>query len=70
MLWVLKSRLNDTVLLSTQNICLKWSVRQYLQFYAEKFCLSKPLYIHLFVVFSLSFAAIVIGYKKSCDLIV
>ena len=34
-----KNRLNETVLLSTQNIY----VRKYAQFYAENFCLSKPL---------------------------
>ena len=39
-----KNHLNETVLLSTQNICLKIWVRKYLQFYAEKFCLSKPMY--------------------------
>ena len=38
-----KNRLNETVLLSTQNICFKLWVRKYLQFYAEKFCLSKPV---------------------------
>ena len=34
---------NETVLLSTQNICSKWWIRKYLQFYAQKFCLSKPM---------------------------
>ena len=38
-----KNRLNETVLLSTQNICLKLWVRKYLQFYAEKLCFSKPV---------------------------
>ena len=38
-----KNRLNETVLLSIQNICLKLWVRKYLQFYAEKLCLSKPV---------------------------
>ena len=38
MLWVL----NETVLLSTQNL---W-VRKYLQFYADNFCLSKPVNMH------------------------
>ena len=33
-----KNRLNETVLLSTQNICLSGQVRKYLQFYAQKFC--------------------------------
>ena len=37
-----KNRLNETVLLSTQNMCLKLWVRKYLQFYAENICLSKP----------------------------
>ena len=35
-----KNCLNETVLLSTQNICLKLWVRK---FYAENFCLSKPM---------------------------
>ena len=34
-----KNRLNETVLLSTHNI---W-IRKYSKFYAQKFCLSKPL---------------------------
>ena len=38
-----KNRLNETVLLSTQNICLKLEVRKYLQFSAENVCLSKPV---------------------------
>ena len=38
-----KNRLNETVLLSTQHIGLKVWVRKYLHFYAEKFCLSKPM---------------------------
>ena len=38
-----KNRLNETVLLSIQTICLNWWVRKYLQFYAEYFCLSKPV---------------------------
>ena len=37
-----KNRLNETVLLSTQNICSSWWIRKYLNFYAQKFCLSKP----------------------------
>ena len=40
-----KNRLNETVLLSTQNIYLNWWVRKLLQFYAQKFCLSKPMII-------------------------
>ena len=44
MLWVFKkNRLNETVLFSTQNICLKVWVRKYLLFYAENFYLSKPV---------------------------
>ena len=39
-----KNRLNETVLLSTQNICYKLWVRIYLQFYAGIFCLSKPVH--------------------------
>ena len=38
-----KNRLNETVLLSTQNMCLNWWVRKYLQFNAQQFCLSKPM---------------------------
>ena len=52
MLWVLKKkRLNEMVLLSTQNM-LKWWVREYLQFYAENFCLSKPVDLYCFKVFN------------------
>ena len=36
-----KNCLNETVLLSTKNICLKLWVRKYLQFYAENFVSSK-----------------------------
>ena len=51
MLWVLKrTNINETVLLSTQYICSKLWVRKYLQFYAEIFCLSKPVhYNNLFL---------------------
>ena len=38
-----KNRLDETVLLGTQNICLKLRVRKYLQVYAQKLCLSKPM---------------------------
>ena len=38
-----KNRLDETVLLGTQNICMKLRVRKYLQFYAQKLCLSKPM---------------------------
>ena len=37
-----KNRLNETVLLGTQNICLDSWVRKYLQFYAQTFCLHVP----------------------------
>ena len=35
----LKNRLNERVLLSTQNTCLNCSIRQYSQLYADFFCL-------------------------------
>ena len=38
-----KNRLNETVLLSTQNIMLKLMGKKNLQFYTEKFCLSKSM---------------------------
>ena len=38
-----KNRLNDTVLLITQDICFKLWVREYLQIFAEKLCLAKPM---------------------------
>ena len=38
-----KNRLNETVLLSTQNICSNWWIRKYLKFYSQNFCLSKPM---------------------------
>ena len=38
-----KNRLDDTILLSNQNIYLNWWVRNYLQFYTHMFCLSKPM---------------------------
>ena len=38
-----KNRLDETILLSTQNICLKLKVRKYLKFYTEIFCLFKPV---------------------------
>ena len=31
-----KNRLNETVLLNTQNTCLNWWVRKYLEFHAQK----------------------------------
>ena len=44
-----KNRLKETILLSTQNICIIWWVRKYLQLYAEKLCLSKPVYPHYYI---------------------
>ena len=49
-----KNRLNETVLLSNQNICYKLSVRTYLRVYAENFYLSKPVFILHFLHVSLS----------------
>ena len=46
MLWVLKRTKNclyETVLLSTQNTCLKWLIRKQSQFYADKICLFGPI---------------------------
>ena len=40
-----KYRLNETDLLSTQNICLRSWLRKYLQFSAENVCFSKPVII-------------------------
>ena len=45
-----KNPLKETVLKSTQNILLNKWVRkylQYLQFYAQNFCLSNPMFINL-----------------------
>ena len=38
-----KNGLNETVLSSTENICLNRWVRIYLQFYAQKVCLTGPM---------------------------
>ena len=38
-----KNRLNQRVLLSTQNICLNCWIRKYLQFYAQNFSLTGPM---------------------------
>ena len=38
-----KNRLNEAVLLSTYKICQNGWVKKYLQFYAKKICLSKPV---------------------------
>ena len=47
-----KNRLNETVLLSTQNICLNRWVRKYLQFYAEFVYLNLwvPLHVPLYLL--------------------
>ena len=37
------NRVNEMVLLRTQSICSNWWIRQYLRFYAQKSCLSKPM---------------------------
>ena len=42
-----KNRLNETVLLSTQNICENGWLRKYLEFYAQKFCSSKPVILYI-----------------------
>ena len=42
-----KNRLNETFLLSTQNMLKLW-LRKYLQFYTLKFCLSKPEEYHIY----------------------
>ena len=38
-----KNRLDETVFLSPDKLCYKLWVSKYLQFYAEIFCLSKPI---------------------------
>ena len=43
----LKNRLSETILLSTQNISSRCWIRSYLQFYAQKLCLSKPMDIYI-----------------------
>ena len=40
-----KNRLNETVLLSTQNTCLNWWVRKQLQFYANKIPLTGSMLV-------------------------
>ena len=47
MLWVLKRTASMTVLLSTQNICLKRWIRKYLQFYANTISLSGCMVWHM-----------------------
>ena len=42
-----KNRLNETILLSTQNISSRCWISNYLQFYARKLCLSKPMDMYL-----------------------
>ena len=41
------NRLIETVRLRTQNVCKNWWFRKYSQFYAENFCLSKAVLVHL-----------------------
>ena len=48
-----KNSLNETVFLNTQNM-LKIMVKKYLQFYAEKSCLSIPMREHIALMLSLS----------------
>ena len=43
MLWVKRTVSMRQFFLAPQNICLHWRVREYLHFYAENFCLSKPV---------------------------
>ena len=38
-----KKRLKETILLSTQNVCLNLWIRKYLHFNVLIFCLSKPV---------------------------
>ena len=42
-----KKRLNETLLLSTQNINLDCWVRKTIQFYAQNFCLTGPMVTNL-----------------------
>ena len=42
-----KNRLSETILLSTQNISSRCWISNYLQFYAQKLCLSKPMDIYI-----------------------
>ena len=51
-----KNRLNETVLLSTQNTCLNWCVRKWFQFYVKHFGyldIYRPVYYYVFWVFSM-----------------
>ena len=52
-----KNPLNETVLLSTQNIRKKIWVRKNLQFYAENVCLSKHV-IYIFLLSSTNYLLI------------
>ena len=40
-----KNHLNETILLSTQIIC-----KNYVQFWAQIFCLSEPIYYSLYII--------------------
>ena len=55
-----KNRLDEMVLFGNQNICYKLWVRTYLQFYAKKFCLSKPMVLVYDVLSALSRVALVL----------
>ena len=53
-----KNHLNETVLLSTQNICLKLWVRKYFQFYGDFFFLNQ--YLRLFACWAFFHALVVV----------
>ena len=42
-----KNRLSETILLSTQNISSRCWISNYLQFYAQKLCLYKPIDMYI-----------------------
>ena len=42
-----KNRLNETIFLSTLNISSRCWISNYLQFYAQKLCLSKPMDMYI-----------------------
>ena len=44
MLWVLKRTISMRRFFWAPKTCSNWWIRKYLQFYAQKFCLSKPIY--------------------------
>ena len=64
-----KNSLNQTVLLSTQNTCLNWWVRKYLQFCAHKISFSGPMTLviiesNLITSGSTLFSTLLINSKK------